>query len=189
MTTSMPEPAAPVRSPVASPSGAAAGPDAPPGRIDGLRVIALFKYAKALLLIITSYGVHKLLDPTLVEKIRLWSATLTDRVDQRLILRALSWVEGLGANRLQLVVAVGVAYTVVVLVEATGLWLRRQWGKWFTVLLTASLIPFEVWDFFSRPPGRRLTVLATLTVNIIILAYLIYVLPTGQQGRKQLDAG
>src|ERR1700683_3476552 len=98
MTTSMPEPAAPVRSPVASPSGAAAGPDAPPGRIDGLRVIALFKYAKAVLLIITSYGVHKLLDPTLVEKIRVWSATLTDRVDQRLILRALSWVEGLGAS-------------------------------------------------------------------------------------------
>jgi uncharacterized membrane protein (DUF2068 family) len=186
MMTSMPEPAAPVRSPVASPSGAAPGPDTPPG-IDGLRIIALFKYAKALLLIITSYGVHKLLDPALVEKIRLWSATLTDRVDQRLILRALSWVEGLGANRLQLVVAVGVAYTVVVLVEATGLWLRRQWGKWFTVLLTASLIPFEVWDLWSRPPGRRLTVIATLTVNIIILAYLIYVLRTGQQRRKPLE--
>ena len=185
----MPEPAAPVRSPVASPSGAASGTVAPSGRIDGLRVIALFKYAKAVLLIITSYGVHKLLDPTLVEKIRVWSATLTDRVDQRLILRALSWVEGLGANRLQLVVAVGVAYTVVVLVEATGLWLRRQWGKWFTVVLTASLIPFEVWDFYSRPPGRRLTVAVTLTVNIIILAYLIYVLRSGQERRRQVEGG
>src|ERR1700691_653218 len=159
MTTSMPEPAAPVRSPVASPSGAAAGPDVPPpGRIDGLRGIALFKFAKALLLIITSYGVHELLDPALIEKIRVWSATLTDRVDQRLILRALSWVEGLGADRLHLVIAVGIAYTIVVLVEATGLWLRKQWGKWFTTLLTCSLIPFELWDLYARPRGRRYAV-------------------------------
>jgi uncharacterized membrane protein (DUF2068 family) len=77
----------------------------------------------------------------------------------------------------------------VVLVEATGLWLRRQWGKWFTVVLTASLIPFEVWDFYSRPPGRRLTVAVTLTVNIIILAYLIYVLRSGQERRRQVEGG
>jgi uncharacterized membrane protein (DUF2068 family) len=187
--TTMPEPAASAPASIAAPSAASAGPSAPPRKIDGLRIIALFKFAKALLLIITSYGVHELLDPALIAKIRVWSATVTDRVDQRLILRALSWVEGLGADRLHLVISVGIAYTIVVLVEGTGLWLRRQWGKWFTTLLTCSLIPFELWDLYARPPGRRYAVLATLLVNIIIAAYLIYVLRVGQLRNRQPASG
>ncbi|HEY6451064.1 MAG TPA: DUF2127 domain-containing protein [Steroidobacteraceae bacterium] len=151
---------------------------APARRIDGLRVIAIFKYIKAVLLILTSYGVHRLLDPALLEKLRLWSATLTDRVDQRLLLRALSWVQGLGEDKLHLVIAVTVAYTAVVLIEGTGLWLRRRWAEWVTIVATLSLIPFELWELFMRPPGRRLTVVATLLVNVLIAAYLGYLLRT-----------
>jgi uncharacterized membrane protein (DUF2068 family) len=158
---------------------------APPGKIDGLRVIALFKFLKALLLILTSYGVHRLLDPGLVEKIRLWSATVTDRVDQRLILSALSWVEGLGADRLHLVIAVTIAYTAVVLVEGTGLWLRLRWAEWVTVVATGSLIPFELWELFHRPPGHRWTVFATLVVNVLIAAYLAYLLRAADRRGRQ----
>lgn len=154
---------------------------APARRIDGLRVIAIFKYIKAVLLILTSYGVHRLLDPALLEKMRLWSATLTDRVDQRLLLRALSWVQGLGADKLHLVIAVTVAYTAVVLIEGTGLWLRRRWAEWVTIVATMSLIPFELWELIMRPPGRRLTVVATLLVNLLIAAYLGYLLRTAHR--------
>jgi len=151
---------------------------AAPGRhrFDGLRAIAVFKFFKAVLLIITSYGVHKLLDPELVEKIRIWSASLTDRVDQRLILRALSWIEGLGADKLHLVLAVTSGYTAVVLVEGTGLWLRKRWAEWVTVIATTALIPFELWELITRPAGRKWTVAATLAVNVLIAAYLAYLL-------------
>lgn len=145
---------------------------APPRRIDGLRIIALFKFMKALLLILTSYGVHKLLDPDLVEKIRIWSSTVTDRVDQRLVLRALSYVQGLGTDKLHLVIVITVASTAVVLTEGIGLWMRLRWAEWITVVATTSLIPFELWELFSRPPGHRLTVVATLLVNVLIAAYL-----------------
>lgn len=148
----------------------------PPRKIDGLRVIAIFKFLKAALLIVTSYGVHKLLDPRLVERIREWSVTLTDRVDQRLLLRALSWVEGLGADKLHLVIAITMAYTAVVLVEGTGLWLRRRWAEWVTVVATTSLIPFELWELITRPAGRKWTVAVTLLVNVLIAAYLGYIL-------------
>jgi uncharacterized membrane protein (DUF2068 family) len=153
---------------------------APPPPIDGRRVIALFKFVKALLLIITSYGVHKLLDPQLIEQIRVWSGTLTDRVDQRLLLRALSYVEGMGAGKLHLVIAVTVAYTAVVLVEGTGLWLRRRWAEWVTVVATTSLIPFELWELIQRPAGHRWTVAVTLGVNVLIAAYLAHLLRTGR---------
>ena len=162
-------------------SGSAISRSGPPARIDGLRIIAIFKFLKAVLLILTSYGVHKLLDPELLERIRVWSASLTDRVDQRLILRALSWVEGLGADKLHLVIAVTVGYTVVVLIEGTGLWLRRRWAEWVTVIATTSLIPFELWEVLRRPPGHKWTVAVTLLVNLVIAAYLAWLLRTAHR--------
>jgi uncharacterized membrane protein (DUF2068 family) len=151
--------------------------------IDGRRVIAIFKFLKAVLLILTSYGVHKLLDPRLIDQIRVWSATVTDRVDQRLILKALSVVEGLGADKLHLVMAVTIAYTAVVLLEGTGLWLRQRWGEWVTLVATCSLIPFELWELIHRPAGHRWTVAATLVVNLVIAAYLVHLVRAARRQR------
>jgi uncharacterized membrane protein (DUF2068 family) len=154
---------------------------AKPPAIDGRRVIAIFKFIKALLLILTSYGVHKLLDPNLIEKLHVWSATVTDRVDQRLILRALTYIEGMGAGKLHLVILVTVAYTAVVLVEGTGLWLRKRWAEWVTVVATTSLIPFELWELIQRQPGHRWTVATTLAVNVLIAADLAHLLRSGRR--------
>jgi uncharacterized membrane protein (DUF2068 family) len=146
-----------------------------PRKIDGLRLIALFKFAKVLLLIATSYGVHKLLDANIIERLYDWSSTLSDdRLERRLIERALNWVEDLGAKRIQIFVAVTVAYTAVALVEGIGLWMRRTWAEWLTTLFTASLIPFELWELLKRPPGHRLPITATLLVNLIIVCYLVW---------------
>jgi uncharacterized membrane protein (DUF2068 family) len=150
-------------------------------RFDGLRFIAVLKFLKALLLIATSYGVHKLLDAALVERLYSWSATLNDdRFERRLLLRALGWVEGLGAKRIQIVIAVTVAYTAVVLVEGIGLWMRRQWAEWLTVIATSSLIPFELWELITRPPGRKLAIFATLALNVAVVWYLTRLLRAAQ---------
>ena len=147
-----------------------------PHRLDPLRVIALFKFFKAAVLIATGYGVHLLLRGSLLLQLREWTLTLTDSFAQRLLLRTLGWVEGLGAKRIHVVMAVTIVYTAVVLTEGIGLWLRRTWGEWVTVIATASLIPFELWELIVRPPNRKLAVLATLIVNVTILWYLTWLL-------------
>jgi uncharacterized membrane protein (DUF2068 family) len=156
----------------------AAGAPAPksrPRKIDGLRLIALFKFVKALLLIATSYGAHKLLDAQLVERLYSWSSTLSDdRMERKLIERALDWVEDLGAHRMQIFVAVTAAYTAVVLVEGTGLWMRKTWAEWLTVLFTASLVPFELWELIRHPPGHRLPIAATTLLNVLVVVYLVW---------------
>ena len=150
-----------------------APPAAKPRKFDGLRLIALLKFGKALLLIATSYGVHRLLDAALVERLYNWSADLSDdRLERKLLMRALTWVEGLGAKKIEIFFAVTVAYTAVVLAEGTGLWLRRAWAEWLTVIATSSLIPFELWELLTRPPGRRLAIGATLVLNVAIVWYL-----------------
>jgi uncharacterized membrane protein (DUF2068 family) len=149
---------------------------AAPRALDGLRLIALLKFGKALLVILTGYGVHRLADTALLERIHSWSTSITDLTARRLLLHGLSWVEGLGAKRIQLVFAVAVAYTALVLAEGIGLWLRRSWGEWLTVCATASLIPFEIYELVIRPPGHKLAVLLTLVLNIAVVAYLALLL-------------
>jgi uncharacterized membrane protein (DUF2068 family) len=163
---------------------------AKPRKIDGLRLIALLKFGKALLLIATSYGVHRLLDAALVERLYNWSADLSDdRLERKLLMRALTWVEGLGAQKIQIFFAVTVAYTAVVLAEGIGLWMRRAWAEWLTVIATGSLIPFELWELITRPPGRRLAIGATLALNVVIVWYLTRLLRTtlAQHQQRQQD--
>lgn len=168
----------------------AASPAAKPRKFDGLRLIALLKFGKALLLIATSYGVHRLLDAALVERLYNWSADLSDdRLERKLLMRALTWVEGLGAKKIQLFFAVSVAYTAVVLAEGTGLWLRRAWAEWLTVIATSSLIPFELWELITHPPGRRLAIGLTLVLNVVIVWYLARLLRNAAQHPQPAAGG
>lgn len=148
----------------------------PARALDGLRIIALFKFVKALLLIATGYGVHLLLKEDLLERLRLWTATLTDSFAQRLLQHALGLAEGLGTKRIHIVIGVTLGYTAVVLAEGIGLWMRRAWAEWFTVLATASLIPFELWELLVRPPDRKLAVLITVLLNSAVVWYLALLL-------------
>jgi uncharacterized membrane protein (DUF2068 family) len=161
-------------------------PQRKPRKLDGLRLIAIFKFVKAVLLIATSYGAHKLLDAAMLERLSNWTSTLSDdRVERHLIERALDWVQNLGAQRIQIIVAVSAAYTLVVLIEGIGLWMRRAWAEWLTVIFTASLIPFELWEMIHRPPGHRLTIFVTFCVNAIIVAYLLWFIRQKERAPRQ----
>lgn len=144
--------------------------------VDGLRLIALFKFLKALMLIATGYGVHLLLKQELLERLRSWTASLTDSFAQRMLLHALSWAEGLGTKRIHIVMGVTLGYTAVVLAEGIGLWMRRAWAEWFTVIATASLIPFELWEVMMRPADRKLAPGVTVLLNAAVVAYLVWLL-------------
>ena len=163
-----------------------AAPKSKARKIDGLRIIAVFKFLKALLLIATGYGAHKLLDTQLLERISNWTSTLSDdHFERKLIEHALDWVQNLGAKRIQIFIAVTVAYTLVVLIEGIGLWMRKTWAEWLTVIFTASLIPFELWELIKRPPGHRLPIFVTFCVNLLIVVYLVWFIRRQQKEHRQ----
>jgi uncharacterized membrane protein (DUF2068 family) len=150
-----------------------APPRRQPPALDGLRLIGLLKLVKALALVALSYGFYRLLDPAIAAQLYAWSATLTDRPERRLLERALLWVNEIGANRLELIATATVIYVALLTTEGIGLWLRRSWAEWFTVISTSSLIPFELWELITRGPGRRATVLTAFLFNVVIVVYLI----------------
>ena len=154
-------------------------------RIDGLRLIGLFKIGKALLLLATTYGLYQLLNPDLVEHLHDWLNTLTDTFERRILERALDWFDSLGAARIGGIVVVTSLYTAVLLTEGVGLWMRKTWAEWLTVIATGSLIPFELWQLFFGNHHQPLAVLGATVLNVAIVSYLAYQLRRGRRARSQ----
>jgi uncharacterized membrane protein (DUF2068 family) len=141
-------------------------------KIDGLRLISLIKFGKAVLLLATSYGLYKLLNPQLVDHLHDWLNSLTDTFERRLLERALDWIDSLGTARIHGILLVTGVYTLILLTEGTGLWLRKLWAEWLTVVASASLIPFELYHLLSGKSHNPMAVVAATVLNIVIVVYL-----------------
>jgi uncharacterized membrane protein (DUF2068 family) len=151
---------------------------------DGLRLIALIKLVKAALLLATSYGLYKLLNPELVDHLHEWLNSLTDTFERRLLERGLDWLDELGTARIHGILVVTGVYTIVLVTEGVGLWLRKVWAEWITVVASASLIPFELWHLFFGKSHSPLAVLAATTLNVIIVIYLVRQLQQNYRRRR-----
>jgi uncharacterized membrane protein (DUF2068 family) len=158
---------------------------APVRRLDGLRLIGLYKMGKGVLLLATTYGLYRLLNPDLVEHLHDWISTLTDSFEQRLLQRGLDWLDSLGSARVGSIVAVTGVYTLVLLTEGIGLWFRQVWAEWLTVIATASLIPFELWQLFFGHHHRPLALVGACVLNVIIVLYLAQLLRRAHRARHE----
>ncbi len=65
---------------------------------------------------------------------------------------------------------VALGYGVLEGAEAYGLWMRRRWGEWLTVLATSLLFIPEIWELSKRASPLKV---GALLVNIAVVAYLI----------------
>jgi uncharacterized membrane protein (DUF2068 family) len=63
------------------------------------------------------------------------------------------------------------AYAAIEGLEAVGLWFAKRWAEYLTFIATTALIPLEVHEIAVRVSVLKI---ATLLVNIAVVAYLIY---------------
>ena len=69
-------------------------------------------------------------------------------------------------------VALGVlAYGVLELVEAVGLWLMRRWGEYVAVVGTGVFIPLEVYELLERVTWLRVVAFA---LNVFAVVYILW---------------
>jgi uncharacterized membrane protein (DUF2068 family) len=151
--------------------------------LDALRVVALFKFCKALLLVATVYGASRLLNPQVAQRLTQWSETLNDHFSQRLAQQALAWIANLSTTTIDGFFVVTSAYFVLVLLEGIGLWQHRRWAEWLTAIATGLLIPFELWKLIFRPGHRPLLLALVMVVNVSIVIYLAWHLRRGRSAR------
>jgi uncharacterized membrane protein (DUF2068 family) len=61
------------------------------------------------------------------------------------------------------------AYAALMGTEGVGLYLRKRWARWFTIVATGSLIPLEIYEIVRAPHPIRILV---LLANVAIVVYL-----------------
>src|SRR5262249_29053771 len=71
---------------------------------------------------------------------------------------------------LHLLAAALLAYAAVEAIEAVGLWYQRRWAEYLTFLVTALLMPFEIYEIATRATVFK--VLAFI-INLAVVIYLL----------------
>jgi uncharacterized membrane protein (DUF2068 family) len=65
--------------------------------------------------------------------------------------------------------AVFFLYAAVDLVEGTGLYLEKVWAEFVTLAITASFLPWEIYEVYRKLSWPRVSLLA---INALVLWYL-----------------
>jgi uncharacterized membrane protein (DUF2068 family) len=144
-----------------------------------LRLIALFKFVKVILLIAAGVAALKLAHKDLSLSMEHWIAMLGLDPGNRYLDRALEKAANLTPHKIKFLGVGSFVYAGLFLAEGTGLWLEKRWGEWLTVIITSSLVPLEVYEIFRHP--RPIKVLV-LVINVAIVVYLVYRIRTFAPG-------
>jgi uncharacterized membrane protein (DUF2068 family) len=77
----------------------------------------------------------------------------------------------LQSSRLHLFAAIVLVYATVEGVEAVGLWYQLRWAEYLTFLVTASLLPLEIYEIVTRLSPLKIV---AFVINVAVVAYLLY---------------
>ena len=136
-----------------------------------LLVIAVFKFIKGALLLTLAFGALSLLHKDVASEVEHWLDQLRIDPDNEFIGTFLTKLQLVHTKELKEMSALGAGYAAVFLVEGTGLLFRKRWAEWLTIVVTSSLMPFEVYELIKQFTVVRLLV---ILVNAAVVLFLIY---------------
>lgn len=134
-----------------------------------VRLIALFKFLKGILLIALGVAALKLLHADIAGVVEDWAGMLGFLQNSRFVGRALSIAAALTPDRVRDVIVGSFLYGGLFLTEGIGLWLLKRWAMWFTVVITGSFLPLETYELARHPSAGKVGI---LVVNLVLALYL-----------------
>lgn len=134
-----------------------------------LVLIAVYKSLQALLFIAIGIGARHMLHRDVADELALLADHLRFNPESRLVNFILDKASLLDDPLLRRIGAVAFSYAGVSLAEGIGLYLEKAWGEFLTLFITASFLPWEVFEVFHRNTWVRSSLLA---INVLVLFYL-----------------
>ena len=133
-------------------------------------LIAALKTFKGVLLLAAAIGLLKLVHRDVAAVV--WQCIKTLHVDpeNRYIQTVLVKASIANARQLQALSLGSFVYAGLLLIEGIGLFLQQRWAQYFSVLITASFVPLEVWELMKKFSPAKIVVIA---VNMAIVVYLV----------------
>ena len=146
-----------------------------------IRLIALFKLLKAITLIAVGIGALKLLQRDMASTLDHWVAVSGLNPGNRWVERAIEKASNLTPAKVKGLGIVSFVYAGLFLTEGIGLWLMKRWAEWFTIIITSSLVPVEIYELYRHPTATKILV---LIINIAVVLYLLYRIRSEQHTSK-----
>jgi uncharacterized membrane protein (DUF2068 family) len=148
---------------------------------DGLRAVAVYEAAKGALVLLAGFGLLSLMHQdlqTYAEQLVTHLHLNPAKGYPRIFLDTAAHVSD---ARLWLLAGFALVYAVIRWIEAYGLWRERRWAEWLGAASGGVYVPAEAYEIVQ---GINWTKILLLTVNVCIVAYLIYVLWRSKRNQK-----
>jgi uncharacterized membrane protein (DUF2068 family) len=136
-----------------------------------IRAIAAFKLLKAIVLIAVGVGALKLLHQDAADALDRWATMLGFDPGNQYVDSALQKLANLTPNKIKGLGVGSLVYAGLFLIEGIGLWMVRRWAEWFTVIVTSSLVPVEIYEIHRHLSPVKILV---LIFNLAVVGYLVY---------------
>ena len=137
-----------------------------------LIVIGVFKLLGGLLLISLGFGLLHFLHRDIGEVLMRAATSLRLDPESHFINLLLESVDKLTPHRMRLISAGIFLYAVLHLTEGTGLILEKPWAEWLTIGLTASFLPWEIYEITRHLSWMKVCL---TIINVLVLIYLVRV--------------
>ena len=138
-----------------------------------LALIAAFKFVKSAALVVLAILLFRLRHPEAIGALAHWLGTLQIATGHESVSHAIHWMLGVEPHTIALFAGVALVYATLYAIEGYGLWENRDWAKYLTVVSTCLFIPVELWEMVRHFTPMKVVALA---VNILIVAYLVWLL-------------
>jgi|ERR1017187_3051987 uncharacterized membrane protein (DUF2068 family) len=136
----------------------------------GLVLIAAFKLGQALLFFAMGVGAFHLLHKDVDDVLEKLANHLRFNPESKFINFLLVKSSILNERLLKRLVEVFFIYASLDLIEGIGLYLEKTWAEYLTLTITASFLPWEVYEIFHRITLLRV---GLLTLNALVFVYLL----------------
>ena len=147
-----------------------------------LILIAAFKLAQALLFVAIGVGAVRLLHKDVADVLTKAAEHLRFTPESRLVNFILKNAPLVNDQVLRRIGAVVFFYAALDLLEGIGLYLEKVWAEFLTLVITASFLPWEAFEIYRRITLPRVSL---LTVNAIVLIYLLKLVMTREKSEEE----
>jgi uncharacterized membrane protein (DUF2068 family) len=150
-----------------------------------LALIAAFKLSQALLFIAVGVGALRLLHKDVGDLVSQLAEHLRFNPESRFVNFILDKSSLIDDRILRRIGAGVFIYAALDLIEGTGLYLEKVWAEYLTLAITASFLPWEIFEVMRRATWIRL---ALLVVNTLVLFYLLKIVVERGKRRRSSES-
>ncbi|HUB53484.1 MAG TPA: DUF2127 domain-containing protein [Terracidiphilus sp.] len=135
-----------------------------------LMLIAIFKFAQALVFIMIGLGAHRLLHKDIADEIETFARHLRFNPESRLVNFILDKASLVNDPLLRRIGFAAFGYAGLCIAEGLGLYLEKAWGEFLTLAITASFLPWELYEIFRHITWIKV---GLFSINILVFLYLL----------------